>query len=86
MCFKFSTPSPPPPPPLPPAPPPPPAPTAPLPEDDLVADTEINPKVREAKSSKEGNQQRRGTQGLRISRDPQVNTGTGGATGGGINV
>ena len=85
MCFKYNAPDPPPPPPLPPAPPPPPAPTAPLPEDDLVSDTEINPKVREAKSAKESNQQRLGTQGLRISRDPQVNTGTAGG-GGGVNV
>ena len=85
MCFRFSTPSPPNPPPLAPAPPPPLPPTAPLPADELVSDTDINPKVRDAKSKKEGNQQAQGTQGLRINRDPQVNTGTG-ATGGGINV
>ena len=85
MCFRFKAPDPPKPPPLAPAPPPPLPPTAPLPEDDLVSDTDINPKVRDAKSDKEGNQQSQGTRDLRIDRDPQVNTGTN-VTGGGINV
>ena len=81
MCFRYNAPDPPPPPPLPPAPPPPPAPVAPLPEDDLVADTDINPKVRDAKSQKEGNQKATGTQDLRIDRDPAVNTGGKGHSG-----
>ena len=87
MCFKFKADIPKPPPPLPAAPPPPPIENVkPLPEDDLVADTDINPQVRDAKSKKDKNPQSKGTGALRIDKAPTVNTGTAGAGAGGVNV
>ena len=72
MCI-FSRPSsPPPPPPLPPAPPAPPAPTPP-PE---PIGTEMDPKVRRAKSKKDKNPFTKGTGSLRINLDPSINTGS----------
>ena len=77
--------SPPTPPPLPPAPPPPlpPTPTAP-PPDPIIKD--VNPQVKRAKDdrgNKAKNQYSKGTGDLRIKLNPKVNTGTGGAAGGG---
>ena len=77
--------APPTPPPLPPAPPPPlpPTPTAP-PPDPIVKD--VNPQVKRAKDdrgNKNKNQYSKGTGDLRIKLNPKVNTGTGGAAGGG---
>jgi hypothetical protein len=81
MCFSFNTPSPPPPPPLAPPPPTPEPPTAPLPEAAPV-ETDINPKVREAKSKKARSQDAKGTSALRIDLAPEVNTGATGPSGG----
>ena len=75
MCI-FSRPSaPPPPPPLAPSPPPPPAPPAPTPPPKPIG-TEMDPKVRRTKSKKDKNPYAKGTSSLRISLDPQVNTGS----------
>ena len=79
MCFGGKTSAPPPPPPLPPAPPTPPPP--PLPEPAQV-ETDINPKVRAAKSKQARNPQTKGTGALRIPLNPGVNVGTGGPSGG----
>jgi len=81
MCFGGGTPSPPPPPPLPPAPPPPLPPQKPLPEPTPV-ETDINPKVKKAKSDKAANPQSQGTQALKIPLNPDVNVGQGGPSGG----
>ena len=88
MCI-FSRPSPPPAPaPLPPAPPtpPPPAPPAPIPQQQTLANRDVNPQVRRAKDdrgNKEKNQYSRGTGSLRIKLlDPKVNTGMGDDTTG----
>ena len=81
MCFSMSTPTPPPPPPL--APPPPPeAPPAPPLPDAVPVETEINPRVRAAKSKKAKNPNTKGTGALRIPLNPSVNTGTSGPAGG----
>tara|TARA_R100001510_G_C7624320_1_gene184496 strand:- start:21 stop:272 length:252 start_codon:yes stop_codon:yes gene_type:complete len=74
MCL-FRQPSPPPPPPLAPAPPPPPAPPAPTPPPKPIG-TEMDPQVRRKKSKKDKNPFTKGTSSLRISLDPQVNTGS----------
>ena len=73
MCFG-RPPSPPPPPPLAPPPPPPAPPAPPLPEPDPLV-TDVNPQVRRADSKKKKNPLTRGTRGLRINLDPNINTG-----------
>ena len=83
MCVSFSSSSPPPPPPLAPPPPPPTPPAPPLPEPAPV-ETEINPRVRAAKSKQARNPQTKGTGALRIPLNPSVNTGSG-APAGGVN-
>ena len=79
--------APPPPPPLP-APPPPPLPPrrpAPAPKP-LDKESDVNPRVRRAKSKKDTNPfLQGGTGSLRLPFDPGVSTG-GGNPGGGINV
>ena len=75
MCI-FSRPSaPPPPPPLAPSPPPPPAPPAPTPPPAPIG-TEMDPNVRRTKSKKDKNPFTKGTGSLRISLDPNINTGS----------
>tara|TARA_R100001530_G_scaffold47808_1_gene35929 strand:+ start:288 stop:539 length:252 start_codon:yes stop_codon:yes gene_type:complete len=80
MCFGRS-PSLPPPPPLPPPPAPPVPPAPPIPQPEAV-ETDINPKVRQAKSKKARNPQTKGTGALRIPLNPSVNVGTAGQAGG----
>ena len=75
MCFGRRSPSPPPPAPLPPSPPPPPPPPVPVKRPEPIG-TEMDPQVRRKKSKKDKNPYKRGTQTLRISLDPQVNTPT----------
>ena len=81
MCLGGSTVNVPPPPPLAPPPPPPPMPPQELPEPTPV-ETDVNPRVRAAKSKKARNPQTKGTGALRIPLNPSVNTGTGGPAGG----
>ena len=81
MCLGGSTVNVPPPPPLAPPPPPPPAPPQKLPEPTPV-ETDVNPRVRAAKSKKARNPNTKGTGALRIPLNPSVNTGTGGPAGG----
>ena len=80
--------APPPPPPLP-APPPPPLPPrrpAPVPKP-LDKDSDVNPRVKRAKSKKDSNPYLQGGTGsLRIPLNPGVNTGGGAGPTGGINV
>ena len=83
MCISFSSPAPPPPPPLAPPPPPPTPPAPPLPEPTPV-ETEINPRVKAAKSKKARNPQTKGTGALRIPLNPSVNVGSN-APAGGVN-
>ena len=71
----------PPPPPLPPPPPPPLPPVAP-PPDPTPVETDINPAVREARTKKNENAQKKGTGGLRIDLEPEINTGTTTPSGG----
>jgi hypothetical protein len=47
-------------------------------------ETDINPKVREAKSNKARGENKKGTDALRINLDPTVNT-TGAGPAGGLN-
>ena len=82
MCFGGGGGSPtPPPPPLPPPPPPPLPPTAP-PPDPTPVETDINPAVRQARTKKDENAQKKGTGDLRIKLEPEVNTGTSTPSGG----
>ena len=81
MCFGRGSVNIPPPPPLPPPPPPPEPPRQPLPQAEPV-ETDINPKVREAKSKKARNPQAKGTGALRIPLNPGVNVGSAGQAGG----
>tara|TARA_B100000886_G_scaffold132918_1_gene89644 strand:- start:1427 stop:1678 length:252 start_codon:yes stop_codon:yes gene_type:complete len=75
MCiFRGSSP-PPPPPALAPSPPPPPLPPAPVKKPEPIG-TDMDPQVRRKKSKKDKNPYAKGTQSLRISLDPQVNTPT----------
>ena len=74
------------PPPLPPAPPPPLPPAPPTPPPEAMMTRDVNPQVRRAKDdrgNKTKNQYSKGTGDLRIKLNPKVNTGTGGAAGGG---
>ena len=84
MCIPRNS-SPPPPPPLPPAPPTPLPPTPPVdPPSPVLKD--VNTQVKRAKDdrgNKTKNQYSKGTGDLRIKLNPKVNTGTGGAAGGG---
>ena len=80
MCFGRTV-NIPPPPPLPPPPAPHTPPPPPLPEPAQV-ETDINPKVRAAKSKQARNPQTKGTGALRIPLNPGVNVGTGTAAGG----
>ena len=83
MCLGGgSTPAPPP---LPPAPPPPlpPTPTAPPPAP-IIKDVNAQVKrAKDARGNKNKSQYSKGTGSLRIKLNPKVNTGTGGAAGGG---
>ncbi len=81
MCFGRGSAPPPPPAPLPPAPPPPLPPKPPLPDPEPI-ETDINPQVQRAKSSKARNPQSKGTQALRIPLKQNVNTGPSGPAGG----
>ena len=84
MCLGGGSAPPPAPAPLPPAPPPPLPPTPTPPPDPMIKD--VNPQVRRAKDdrgNKTKNQYSKGTGDLRIKLNPKVNTGTGGAAGGG---
>jgi len=81
MCLGGSPPPPPPPPPLAPPPPPPTPPAPPLP-DPVPVETEINPRVKQAKSKKARNPNTKGTGALRIPLNPSVNVGSGTPSGG----
>ena len=81
MCLGGSTVNIPPPPPLAPPPPPPTPPAPPLPEPTPV-ETEINPRVKAAKSKQARNPQTKGTGALRIPLNPSVNVGSGTPAGG----
>ena len=84
MFIGGGTPSPPQPPPLAPPPPPPAAPAAP-PPDPTPVETDIDPKVRQARTRKQQNVQKTGTGGLRIKLDTGVNTGGNTTPSGGVN-